>query len=248
MIKTREHWFLKICAHRLRCCIGRIGSVAALTLANILLVASCAIDSGPSRHVEVSVISYDDPQQLASKGDYLLRGTVLDNPAHFTINGTLARMHNTVRVDKVLQHRQGASPHLDSGKTIRVGMSVLDPEEPGTIGNYDELAAHLPTPDEALAKGEEVLLFMVSTPEHGDDLPSFGILGYGTIDANDNVSWKGFSGALAGTTSDLSTAIHADVLAKFDQPKPADTADPVEILVVPPEGRPPMSTLDVVDS
>ena len=247
MIETREHWFLKICAHRLGCCIGRIGSVAALTLANILLVASCAIDSGPSRHVEVSVISYDDPQQLASKGDYLIRGTVLDSPAHFTINGTLARMHNTVRVDKVLQHRQGASPYLDSGKTIRVGMSVLDPEEPGTIVNYDELAAHLPTPDEALAKGEEVLLFLVSATGSDNDLPTFGILGYGTVGANDKVAWKGFSGALAGTTSDLTTATHPDVLAKFDEARPLDEAVPVQIPEVPPDGRPPM-TLSIVDS
>lgn len=220
--------------------MGRIGVAAALTLVILALAASCAIDNTPSRHVEVSVITYDSPQQLASKGDYLIRGTVLDSPTRFTINGTLARMHNTVRVDKVLQHRQGASSQLDSGKVILVGMSVLDPQNPDTIENYDELAEHLPMADEALARGEEVFLFLVSATERANDVPSFGILGYGTAGTNDEVAWKGFSGALAGTTSDMAAATHPDVLAKFDEARPLDQAVPVQIPEVPPDGRPPM--------
>lgn len=192
------------------------------------------------------MIGYNDLQQLASNGDYLIRGTVLDNPTRFTINGILARMLSTVRVEEVIEHRPDALSSLEAGEIIRVDMSVLDPDMPDTISNYDELAEELPTPDEALAEGEEVLLFLGGATEYDNHLPSFGILGYGTLGANDAVTWEGFSGALAGTTSDLATATHDEVLGKFDEARPTDESIPVEIPDVPPEGRPPM-TLSVID-
>ena len=213
----------------------------------VLIATSCSLEEESSMHVHVTRIAFSNPTELSERSEYLIRGTVISAPSRVVIRKPLAYMVSEVQVDKIIAQREDVETELDAGKMITVGVSVLDPSAGNDIGNLAELAIALPSADEALAKGDNVLLFLVETPHSDSAGPNYEAIGHGIVHDDDRVAWKGFSGSLAGTSSDLSIVIHTDVLTKFDQPKPADEADPVEILEVPPEGRPPMSR-DIVDN
>ena len=62
-------------------------------------------------------------------------------------------MVSEVKILEILGQRPDVLEHLASDKTIRVGVSVLDPQEKENIINFDELSTTFPTADDALIKG-----------------------------------------------------------------------------------------------
>ena len=206
------------------------------------LLPACSSDDGDARQVYSTVANYTSPVQLADTSEYLIRGKVTSSPQRTVMDrdAGLAYMVSKVRILEILGQRPDVLEHLASDKTIRVGVSVLDPQEKENIINFDELSTTFPTADDALVKGEDALLFLSRT-EHLKD-PDYEVIGYGVINLLDQVRWNGFPGELADTTSGLTTATQSNILSKYSSPGRPPKPDPgIVFPETPSEGRPPVS-------
>ena len=220
-------------------------TISAVILSGHQLLAGCSDRGAAARFVHLTVANYTSLGQLADSSEYLIRGTVSSSPQRTVLDRDtgLAYMVSEVKILEIFGQRPDVLEHLASDKTIRVGVSVLDPQEKKNIINFDELSTTLPTADDALTKGEDVLLFLSRT-EHLKDL-DYEVIGYGVINPLDQVKWNGFPGELADTTSDLVTATQSDIISKYSSSSRSQKPDPgIVFPEPPPEGRPPVSALD----
>lgn len=220
-------------------------TISAAILFGYQLLTGCSDGGGEARFVHLTVANHTSIGQLADSSEYLIRGTISSGPQRTVLDrdAGLAYMVSEVKILEILGQRPDVLEHLASDKTIRVGVSVLDPQEKRNIINFDELSTTFPTADEALIKGEDVLLFLSRT-EHLKD-PDYAVIGYGVINLLDQVKWNGFPGELAGTTSDLTTATQSDILSRYSSPGRSQEPDPgIVFPETPPEGRPPVSAPD----
>ena len=209
------------------------------------LLAACGSDDRDARQVHLMVANHTSPIQLADASDYLIRGVVIGSPQRAVIDRDtgLAYMVSEVRIAEVLAQRPDVLTQLTSSMTVRVGVSVLDPQEQKSITNFDELSRIFPTVDDALIKGEDVLLFLSRTEYLKAPDPDYEAVGYGVISNTNQVRWKGFPGELADTTSDLEIATQSYVIARYKTPG-RNSKPNVEVVVpdVPAEGRPPIAS------
>lgn len=220
-------------------------TISAVILFGHQLLAGCSDRSDAARFVHLTVANHTSIGQLADSSEYLIRGTISSGPQRTIMDrdAGLAYMVSEVKILEIFGQRPDVLEHLTSDKTIRVGVSVLDPQEKRNIINFDELSTTFPTADDALIKGEDVLLFL-SRIEHLKD-PDYEVIGYGVINLLDQVRWNGFPGKLADTTSDFTTATQSNILSKYNSPGRVSKPDPG--IVFPetlPEGRPPVSAPD----
>ncbi len=88
-----------------------------------------------------------------------------------------------------------------------------------------------------------MLLFLVNTDYLEEPGPDYAAVGYGIIDKDGEIAWKGFPGDLADTKSDLETTL-ADVVTRYIEPAPwrQTSEEPETRPDVGPEGRPPATT------
>lgn len=217
-------------------------TISAVILFGYQLLTGCSDGGGEARFVHLTVANYTSIGQLADSSEYLIRGTVSSDPHRTVIDrdAGLVYMVNEVKILEIFGQRPDVLEHLASDKTIRVGVSVLDPQEKENIINFDELSTTFPTADDALIKGEDVLLFL-SRIEHLKD-PDYEVIGYGVISLLDQVKWNVFPGELADTTSDITTATQSNILSKYSSPSRPQKPDPgIVFPEMPPEGRPPVS-------
>ena len=176
----------------------------ALLCASLPAAGLSCSQGAPHYYVKGSPVNYTQPTELVASGVYLARGWVVSGPAHASIGSDLAYMISRVTIVEVLAQWPAAESPPVAGETVRVGVGVLDPQERDNIINFDEVAEIYPTADEALAEGEEVLLFLRrpgSIVSRGRD-PDFTAIAHASITGG-TLRWKGFSGELAGTTADL---------------------------------------------
>ena len=190
-------------------------SVAVLFVLVTAATAACGL--GAPR-VSVTHASHDDPSDLAFGSEYLARVTVRSDPSKHTIDSEskFVKMVSVVVVDEVYAQRPG-SAGVSAGDRIHVGMSLLDPNAGISIANFDELAATYPTIVEAFTKDTSVLLFFGDAADYGFDIDGklYEATGYAIITKDNELLWKGFPGTLAGTKSDLASAV-ADVQSDFE--------------------------------
>lgn len=217
-------------------------TLSAVILFGYQLLTGCSDGGSEARFVHLTVANHTSVGELADSSEYLIRGTISSSPQRTVLDrdAGLAYMVSEVRILEILGQRPDVLEHLASDKTIRVGVSVLDPQEKENIINFDELSTTFPTADDALIKGEDALLFLSRT-EHFKD-PDYEVIGYGVIDLLDQVKWNGFPGELADTMSDLTTATQSDILSKYNSPGRSQKPDPgIVFPETPSEGRPPVS-------
>lgn len=216
--------------------------VAAVALFGYQPMTACSDGTSDARHVHLTVANHTSPGQLADSSEYFVRGMVTSSPERIIMDSDagLAYMVSEITILEVLGQRPDVSEHLVSDKIIRVGVSVLDPQEQKNIINLDELSTTFPTADDALDKGENVLLFLSSIEFLKD--PDYEVVGYGVINPFNQVKWNGFPGELADTTSDLGTATRSNITSKYDSQGQLKEPDPGIIFPeIPPEGRTPVS-------
>lgn len=216
--------------------------ISAVILLGYRLLTGCSDGGGETRFVHLTVANYTSIGQLADSSEYFIQGTISSGPQRTVLDqdAGLAYMVSEVKILEILGQRPDVLEHLASDKTIRVGVSVLDPQEKENIINFDKLSTTFPTADDALTKGGDVLLFL-SRIEHLKD-PDYEVVGYGVINLSDQVKWNGFSGELADTTSDLTTATQSNILSKYSSPGRPQKPDPgIVFPETPSEGRPPVS-------
>ena len=173
-------------------------------------MAGLACTEDAPRYFDTSplTLNYTRPDELVARGHYLARGWVVSEPARAPIGGDLAYMISRVTILEVLAQWPTAESPPVAGKTTRVGVAVLDPEQRDNIINFDEVAERHPTAEQALVEGEEVLLFLRrpgSVVSRGRD-PDFTAIAHASI-TGDTLHWKGFPGDLAGTTTDLKATL-----------------------------------------
>lgn len=208
------------------------------------LLAACGGDDRDVRQVHLTVANHTSPIQLADASEYLIRGAVISSPRRTVISRDmgLAYMVSEVQIAEVLAQRPDVLTQLTSDMTVRIGVSVLDPQEQKSITNFDDLSKLFPTVDDALVKGEDVLLFLSGTEYLKASDPDYEAVGHGVISDTNQVKWRGFPGELADTISDLKTATQPDVITRYKTPG-RNTKPNVEVFVpdVPPEGRPPVA-------
>ena len=175
------------------------------------------------RYVDVSPTTYTSPSELGTRSPYLARGWVVSGPERAALgrDSVTVFMINKVTIVDVLAQWPDADSPPTAGETVRVGVTVLDPQQRDNIINFDELAERFPTADDALVQSEEVLLLLRrpgSTVSSGRD-PEFAAIGYAVIGPVGTIRWKGFPGALAGTTGDLQATLEEIIPA-------IETSDP----------------------
>lgn len=218
--------------------------ICVAILCGYQLLAVCGGDDRDVRQVHLTVANHTSPIQLADASEYLIRGTVISSPRRTVISQDigLAYMVSEVRIAEVLAQRPDVLTQLTSDMTVRIGVSVLDPQEQKSITNFDDLPKLFPTVDDALVKGEDVLLFLSGTEYLKASDPDYEAVGHGVISDTNQVKWRGFPGELADTISDLKTATQPDVITRYRTPG-RNTKPNVEVFVpdVPPEGRPPVA-------
>ena len=217
-------------------------TLSAVILFGYQLLTGCSDRGSEARFVHLTVANHTSVGELADSSEYLIRGTISSSPQRTVLDrdAGLAYMVSEVRILEILGQRPDVLEHLASDKTIRVGVSVLDPQEKENIINFDELSTTFPTADDALTKGGDVLLFLSRT-EHLKD-PDYAVVGYGVINLSDQVKWNGFPGELADTMSDLTTATQSNIISKYSSPGRPQKPDPgIVFPETPSEGRPPVS-------
>ena len=217
-------------------------TISAMILLGCQLLTGCSDGGSEARFVHLTVANHTSVGELADSSEYLIRGTISSSPQRTVLDrdAGLAYMVSEVRILEILGQRPDVLEHLASDKTIRVGVSVLDPQEKENIINFDELSTTFPTADDALIKGEDALLFLSRT-EHLKD-PDYEVIGYGVVNLFDQARWNGFPGELADTTSDLTTATQSNILSKYNSPGQSRKPDPgIVFPETPSEGRPPVS-------
>ena len=223
--------------------------ICVAVLCGYSLLVACGSDNRDARQVHLMVANHTSPILLADASEYLIRGAVTGSPQRAVIDRDtgLAYMVSEVRIAEVLAQRPDVLTQLTSDMTVRVGVSVLDPQEQKSITNFDELSRIFPTVDDALVEGADVLLFLSHTEYLNAPDPDYEVVGYGVIIDTNQVRWKGFPGELANTTSDLETATRFDVITRYGTPG-RNPEPKVEVFVpnIPLEGRQPIAPeLDV---
>lgn len=195
--------------------------IAPATSPMQLLSVACSNTAGDVRSVELVIANHRSPENLADSSEYLLLGTVVSSPTLTIVARDLglAYMESDVHIHEVIAQRPDVCVQLASGSSIRVGVSMLDVEQNNKIVNFDDLANQYPTTLEALAKGENVLLFLAGIDSLDSSRPEYAAAGYGIIGKGGKITWKGFPGDLAGTKSDLE-ATRADVTTRYSEPAP----------------------------
>lgn len=208
------------------------------------LLVACSGDDRDARQVHLTVANHTSPIQLADASEYLIRGVVISSPRRTVISRDmeLAYMVSEVQIAEVLAQRPDVLTQLTSDMTVRIGVSVLDLQEQNSITNFDDLSKLFPTVDDALVKGEDVLLFLSRTEYLKAPDPDYEAVGHGVIINTNQIKWRGFPGELANTISDLKTATQSDVIIRYRTPG-RNPKPNVEVFVpdVPPEGRPPVA-------
>ena len=222
---------------------NRISTCAILAV--VLLVVACGADGGGSRQVELSVANHASAGDLADSSEYLVRGSVLGTSTKAIIDEDLefVYMVSEVQIDDVLAQRPDVTVQLSADKSIRVGVSLLDLEQSDNVVNFGELTEEFPTTEQALVKDDHVLLFLVNTDYLEEPGPDYAAVGYGIIDKDGEIAWKGFPGDLADTKSDVATTL-ADVITRYIEPAPwrLTSEEPETRPDVGTEGRPPATT------
>lgn len=194
--------------------------ICVAVLCGYSLLTACGSDDRDARQVHLMVANHTSPIHLADVSEYLIRGEVIGSPQRAVIDRDtgLAYMVSQVRIAEVFAQRPDVLTQLTSDMTVRVGVSVLDPQEQKSITNFDDLSRIFPTVDDALVKGADVLLFLSHTEYLKAPDPDYEVVGYGVINDTNQVKWKGFPGELANTTSDLETATRFDVITRYRTP------------------------------
>jgi len=189
--------------------------MATVVIASSLFIGACGGTSDANRTVDLTTASYASADELAAASDYLVRGRVSSDASPVPLNkdAGLVYMASDVTVEAVKAERPDTSSPIDAGDTIRVGISTLDPTQESSIANFDELSERFPTADDALDNSEEVLIFLVHS-DLGDGSLDFEAVGFATINGG-TITWRGFPGSLAGTTSNLA-AVESAVVGSFD--------------------------------
>lgn len=207
--------------------------MAIVVIASSLFIGACGGTSDANRTVDLTTASYASAGELAAASDYLVRGRVSSEASPVSLNkdAGLVYMASDVTVEAVKAERPDTSSPIDAGDTIRVGISTLDPTQESSITNFDELSERFPTADDALDNSEEVLIFLVHS-DLGDGSLDFEAVGFATING-ETITWRGFPGILAGTTSNLA-AVESAVVGGFDHARatvnpPNDRTDPQPI-------------------
>ncbi|MGQ0616024.1 MAG: hypothetical protein ACT4PW_03390 [Acidimicrobiia bacterium] len=217
----------------------------------LAVMAGCS-RGGSGVVVDYSHVNFRSVGQLADSSEYVVFATSVDPPIAYEHSGDdlMALVIGDVELTGIVAIRPDASLRPSEGERVTVGIALLETEETlrergdestGTIMNYEQLAREFPTVDQAFARGDSLLLFMVDSRDSRAD---FELAGYALVDeAAHAATFKAMPGELAGRT-EPSNRILETVTEKLREPAPWRTSkasDMPEVSVPPADGRPPLA-------